>query len=93
VLSIYTLAGDRVFRTQFDGANYHGESARGLFDPRQDIGIAPPTLSGASFAWNLITDQGQAIATGLYLFTVQDLTSGHVSRGKFLIVKSDRESP
>ena len=37
------------------------------------------------------TREGQAVATGLYLFSVEDLGSGHVERGKFLIVKSDRE--
>lgn len=91
VLRIFTLAGDRVFETRFDGGAYHGESARGLYDPRQDLDVGPPTLSGASFAWNLITDQGQALATGLYMYAVEDTDSGRVSRGKFLVVKSDRE--
>ena len=44
-----------------------------------------------SFAWNLITSQGQAIASGLYLWTVQDRDSGKTERGKFLVVKSDVE--
>ena len=39
----------------------------------------------------MITSEGQAAATGLYLFSVEDLDSGKVSRGKFLIVKTDRE--
>ena len=91
VLRIYTLAGDRVFETHFDGATDHGESARGLFDPRQDLDTGPPALSGASFAWDLITEQGQALATGLYVFSVEDLVHGGVRRGKFLVVKSDRE--
>jgi hypothetical protein len=91
MLRIYTLAGDRVFETRFDGSTYRGESARGLYDPRQDIDTGAPALSGASFAWNLITSEGQALATGLYMFAVEDLDSGHVSRGKFLVVKSDRE--
>jgi len=91
VLRIYTLAGDRVFETHFDGGAYHGESARGLYDPRQDVDVDRPTLSGSSFAWNLITEQGQALATGLYMYAVEDTDSGRVSRGKFLVVKSDRE--
>jgi hypothetical protein len=32
------------------------------------------------------------VATGLYLFSVEDLDTGHVSRGKFMVVKSDREN-
>jgi len=59
VLRIYTLAGDRVFEARFDGDTYHGESARGLFDPRQDLDTGPPVLSGGSFAWDLITEQGR----------------------------------
>jgi hypothetical protein len=53
--------------------------------------VAPPTLSGTSFAWNLITRQGQAAATGLYMFSVENLNGGAKTIGKFLIVKSDRE--
>jgi hypothetical protein len=90
-LKIFTLAGDQVYETKFDGASYHGETARGLYDPRTDLDTGAPSLSGASFAWNLITEQGQAIATGLYLFAVEDLDSGEIHRGKFLVVRSDRE--
>ena len=35
--------------------------------------------------------EGQAIATGLYLFAVEDRETGEVERGKFLVIKSDRE--
>ena len=90
-LKIFTLAGDLVFDTDFDGATYDGSSARGLYDPNADVGTPPPALSGASFAWNLITNQGQAAASGLYLWAVKDLDTGEVERGKFLVVKSDRE--
>jgi len=46
------------------------------------------------FGWDLITRNGQAIATGLYTYSVEDHTRGnkyHV--GKFLVIKSDREGP
>ena len=88
-LRIYTVAGDEVFSTKFDGATYHGEGTRGLYDPKEPTAANPPTLSGTSFAWNLISDQGQAVATGLYLYSVED-ESGNRTVGKFLIVKSDR---
>lgn len=91
VLRVYTLGGDRVFETHFDGSSYRGAGARGLHDPKQDLDTPPPVLPGASYAWNLITDRGQALASGLYLFAVEDLDSGAVSRGKFVVVKSDRE--
>ena len=90
-LTIFTLAGDRVFETDFDGDAYHGENARGFYDPGVDLDVAAPDLSGGAFAWNLITREGQAIATGLYIFTVEDRETGSIERGKFLVIKSDRE--
>jgi len=91
-LRIYTLAGDLVYETRFDGDTYRGENARGLYDPRQDRDTGAPSLSGSSFAWNLISREGQAVASGLYLFSVEDLEGGRTEQGKFLVVKSDRES-
>jgi hypothetical protein len=88
-IRIYTLSGDLVFETDFDGGSYRGESARGVYDPRG--GERPPELSGRSFAWNLITRSDQAAATGLYLYSVEDRDSKGKTVGKFLIVKSDRE--
>lgn len=86
---IYTLSGDLVFEKEFDGATYAGEGTRGVFDPVK--GLGRPALSGTTMAWNLITREGQAIATGLYLFSVEDKANGETKRGRFLVVKSDRE--
>ncbi len=90
-IRIFTLSGDLVYETDFDGASYQGANARGLYDPKKDIDTPAPTLSGASFAWNLITRSGQAAASGLYLWSVEDRDSGRSERGKFLVVKSDVE--
>jgi hypothetical protein len=90
-IKIFTLAGDLVYDVRFDGATYDGRNARGLYDPTRDLDVGTPAMSGASFAWNLISSEGQAVASGLYLFAVEDEASGKVERGKFLIVKSDRE--
>jgi hypothetical protein len=90
-LRIYTLSGDLVFSTDFNGATYHGEGARGIYDPTRELDVAAPTLSGTTFGWNLITRQGQAAATGLYMYSVEDAASGGRTIGKFVIVKSDRE--
>jgi hypothetical protein len=90
-LSIYTLAGDLVYETDFDGDTYSGENTRGVYDPDVDLDVPPPDLSGGAFAWNLISREGQAVATGLYLFSVRDNATGDVQRGKFLVLKSDRE--
>ena len=37
--------------------------------------------------WNLTSHVGQAIASGLYLFSVKDLDNGEVQIGKFVIIK------
>ena len=51
-----------------------------------------PQLSGGEHAWDLITKDDQAIASGLYLFTVKNLDKetlsyGKIKEGKFLIIK------
>ena len=90
-LRIFTLSGDLVFETDFDGATYHGEGARGVYFPKRDIGVDPPTLAGTTYAWDMVSRQGQAVATGLYLYSVEDRATGKRTVGKFLVVKSDRE--
>jgi len=89
-IRIYTLSGDLVFETPFNGATYHGDGTRGIYDPSRELDVDPPTLSGRTYGWNMITREGQAVATGLYLYSVED-DSGKREVGKFLIVKSDRE--
>lgn len=88
LIRIYTLSGDLVYETDFDGRTYDGRNARGVYDPRSDL---RSTLSGAAFGWDMITRNGQAAATGLYMWSVEDKATGKRSVGKFLIVKSDRE--
>ncbi len=90
-LRIYTLSGDLVFSTEFNGEAYHGDGSRGVYNPKRDIGVDPPSLGGTSFAWNMISREGEAAATGLYLYSVEDHGTGKRTVGKFLIVKSDRE--
>lgn len=89
-LRIFTLSGDLVFEKDFDGTSYRGEGTRGLYDPSKGLGT--PVLSGSMFGWDMITREGQAIATGLYLYSVEDRRDGKRSVGKFLVIKSDRES-
>ncbi|NIT56786.1 MAG: hypothetical protein GWN00_11300, partial [Aliifodinibius sp.] len=37
--------------------------------------------------WNLTSDLGQAISSGLYLFTVENQETGEVQTGKFVVIK------
>ena len=73
---VYSLAGDLILHRDFDGAAYQTENIRGIWTPERNPDTGAPSLSGASFAWDLISDRGQAIASGLYLWTVEDRASG-----------------
>jgi hypothetical protein len=37
--------------------------------------------------WNLTSSVGQAVSSGIYLFSVEDLKTGNVQVGKFVIIK------
>ena len=52
-------------------------------NPEGDV----PTLSGGMAAWDLVTRSDQGVASGLYLFAVEDAATGKTHHGKFLILK------
>ncbi|HSD63672.1 MAG TPA: hypothetical protein VLB50_07730, partial [Ignavibacteriaceae bacterium] len=82
-ITIYTLSGDVVKRLNHD-KNSNGSDLRWF---QQYASDGKQQLSGGEEPWDLITDHDQAIATGLYLFSVKDLSNGNIKLGKFLIVK------
>jgi hypothetical protein len=84
-IRIYTLAGDVVATLEHDAATYDGSGINWF----QQFGDArtPAQFAGGEHAWDLITKNDQAIATGLYLYSVEDKQTGKIKRGKFLIVK------
>jgi hypothetical protein len=72
VLKIYTLAGDLVKTIGHNG------SAR----------INAPWMYGENGAyWNLVNENNQAVVSGIYLFSVQDVDSDFEYVGKFVIIK------
>ncbi len=82
VVRIYTLAGELVDEFEHDAATYTGDirwynnfSAEGRL------------LPGGEHSWDLLTESGLNMATGLYLFTVKDSESGEVQTGKFAVIK------
>ncbi len=83
-IRIFTLAGDLVQIIDHNAATYNGADTRllkAITDKRNTV------FSGGEHAWDLISQNDQAIATGLYLFTVTDEETGDVYRGKFLVIK------
>jgi hypothetical protein len=84
-IRIYTLAGDVVADMVHDAATYDGSNISWF----RRFGTSGPALqfAGGEHAWDLISKFDQAIATGLYLFSVKDTDSGDIQTGKFLVIK------
>ncbi len=82
-ITIYTLSGDVVKRIQHNSSS-NGSDLKWFENYAKD---GKQQFAGGEHAWDLITDQDQAIATGLYLFTVKNNKNGNIKTGKFLIIK------
>jgi hypothetical protein len=87
-IRIYTLSGDLVDTIEFD-QSYSPTDIRGIYDPtdvrnpESDL----PQLSGGMAAWDLVSRNDQGVASGLYMFSVEDHENGGKQVGKFLILK------
>jgi hypothetical protein len=84
-IRIYTLAGDVVAVLDHDASSDNGQGIE-WFSTFGDPGTTPQ-FAGGEHAWDLVTRYDQAIATGLYLFTVENKATHDVKRGKFMIIK------
>jgi hypothetical protein len=84
-IRVYTLAGDVVADIEHDAVTYDGSDIEWF----RNFGNiqSPVTFAGGEHAWDLISKFDQAIASGLYLFSVQDHADGNIYRGKFLVIK------
>ncbi len=84
-VTIFTLAGERVDRFTHNSATYRGDDVQ-----RINSGATANeqrAFSGGEHAWDLLTEDDQEIATGLYVYTVENLDTGDVKTGKFLVIK------
>jgi len=84
-ITVYTIAGDIVAVLDHDAETYTGEDIE-WFRKYGDRSQAAK-FSGGEHAWDLISRYDQAIASGLYLFTVKDKETGSVKSGKFVVIK------
>ena len=82
-IRIYTLVGDLIDAFDHDAPTYNANDIRWF----QTFSDGSQQFSGGEHAWDLITRKDQAIATGLYLFTVRNKDTGEVQRGKFMVIK------
>jgi hypothetical protein len=82
-ISIVSPAGDVVAELEHDASTYIGEDTEwfGTFADGTQV------LAGGEHAWDLITEGGQALATGIYIFSVEDLATGERMTGRFAVLK------
>ncbi len=83
-IKIYTLSGDLVDEIEHEATTYEGADVRNL---SQRVNANRVVMPGGEHAWDLISSHDQAIATGMYVFTVKNLQTGKVQVGKFLVIK------
>ena len=82
-IRIFTISGELVKTIEHSSANYNGKDIRRLAE-----GLSTETVySGGEHAWDLITDHDQALATGMYIFAVENTETGFVRTGRFLVIK------
>ena len=83
VIRVFNPAGDLITQIDHD-SEYSGDDIqwfKEFSDPEQTV------FSGGEHAWDLISSQGQNVARGLYIFTVEDLENNKLYKGKFTIIK------
>lgn len=79
---IYSLAGEIVAEFNHDADTYNGDIR--WYD---DFSAENRVLPGGEHSWDILSESGLSLSTGLYLFTVQDLDSSKVQTGKFAIIR------
>ncbi|MFT5056204.1 MAG: hypothetical protein ACI80H_000914 [Pseudoalteromonas distincta] len=84
-ITIFTAAGDFLDQIthngQYDGSDIRWNQTFGAEDASQNV------FSGGEHAWDLLTENTQIIARGIYIFTVKDLDSGKLYKSKFAVIK------
>ena len=82
-IRIFTISGELVKSIEHDAQSYSGSETNRLQE-----GLSSSTAySGGEHAWDLITDDDQALATGIYIFAVENKASGFTKTGRFLVIK------
>ncbi len=83
IIRIFTLDGTLIDEIEHHAATYTGGDMQWFdrFAPGERI------FAGGIHAWDTLTRDDQATATGLYIFHVEDLNTGRAQIGKFVIIK------
>ena len=81
-IRIYTLAGEIIADIPHDAATYTGDTR--WYD---DFSGPNRVVAGGEHAWDILSDNSLNIASGLYLFSVENLDTGDVQTGKFVVIR------
>ena len=82
-IRVFTISGELVKTIEHNAQTYNGTDTR-----RLQSGISSKTsYSGGEHAWDLITDHDQALATGMYIFAVENKNTGFIKTGRLLVIK------
>ena len=86
-ITIFTLSGDKVIELNHN-SDLDSDNRTKWFDTygARTSGKWTAGSTGGEHSWNLISSGNQNVATGLYLFTVEDLDTSDKKTGKFVII-------
>lgn len=86
-ITVFTISGDKVIELEHH-SELDSNNRSKWFDTygARASGNWVTQSSGGEHSWNLISSGNQNVATGLYLFTVEDLDSNTTKTGKFAII-------
>jgi hypothetical protein len=79
---VYTLAGEVVARMDHNGETYTGDIR--WYD---NFSASNRQMPGGEHSWDILSESSLDLSSGLYLFTVENLDSGDVQTGKFVLIK------
>ena len=85
IIRVFTAAGDFIDEIYHD-SEYNGDDTR-WFSTFGSENAEENIFSGGEHAWDLLSSDTQIIARGIYLFSVEDLETGKITKGKFVVIK------
>jgi hypothetical protein len=84
-IRIFSVAGDLIdeidHNQEYNGSDIRWNKTFAAEDPDKNI------FSGGEHAWDLLSQQTQILARGLYIFTVEDHATGTIHKNSFAIIK------
>jgi len=81
-IRIYTLAGEIVAQLNHEASTYAGDTR--WYD---DFGGQERLMPGGEHSWDILSENGLSLSTGLYLYSVKNLDNGDTQTGKFAVIK------